>query len=158
MYNVVRGSQSGANRINVMRKSVNIWDAIFGKRIVVEVPGPFGHVRRITVTEKWMKKMIAQKRAHEVNNGLIRLIMDGPHGERTATLRLGVDIDEQTVGEFFDFETAAVYGMYCYKDGEEVQFFVSRKVYEETKKILRSNQNQERVYSDIKRELGLSED
>lgn len=141
-----------------MRTSVGILDALFGKRITFEVPGLLGKVKRVSVTEKWMKKMIAEKRIKDVTEGTVVVVMDGPQGERTATARVGVDIDQATVDEFLDPETVTVYGMYCFKNDEEVQFFVQRSVYEKTKRHLSSPEYKASIDSEVDRAMGWNQD
>ena len=45
-----------------MRTSLSLIDALFGKKVTVEVPDGRGGRRQITVTEKWLEKMVALKR------------------------------------------------------------------------------------------------
>lgn len=142
------------NRESHMRTSVSIMDALFGERVSFEVPDGQGGKRQVSVTKKWLDKMIAEKRISQVPDSSIVLFMDGPNGERTATLKIGEDIEQTTVDEFRDPETNAIYGMYCYEAGQEKSFLVQRSLYEETQKKLNNPAQKAFIDAEVDRALG----
>lgn len=43
-----------------MQLSTGLWDSLLGKRMTLQLPRPDGPTRRVTVTEAWFKKMVAE--------------------------------------------------------------------------------------------------
>ena len=43
-----------------MKTSINIWDALFGEKVIVFLPMPNGGVKEVKVTKKWMDQMIRE--------------------------------------------------------------------------------------------------
>ena len=118
-----------------MRTSVSLLDALFGKKITFDVPDTRGGRRKLRVTEKRMEQMVAEKRLSEAPDSSIVLFLIGPHGAKTATMRIGEDIDQTKVDEFRDPETGVIYGLYHFlPGGVENTYLVQRCMYEETKK------------------------
>ena len=138
-----------------MKTSVSILDAIFGKRVYLEVPNPTerGGMRRISVTKKWLEKMTAQAMKRKVNTDSIVLFLIGPRGEQTTTLRVGVDIKSETAAEYRDPGTGAIYGFYSFEKGERQTFLLQRQKYDELKSQLSSQEHKAMIQAEVDRAM-----
>ena len=139
-----------------MKTSLGLLDALFGKKVTVELPDGSGGQRRITVTEKWLQKMIAEKRMREVPESSVVVFLIGPHGEKTATLQIGEDIDQDTVDEFRDPDTGALYGGYAFENGQENTFLLQKRIYDEMEAQMADMRGF--IDSEVDRALGRSRD
>lgn len=51
-----------------MKTSVGFWDALFGKRVTLEIPSPNGSVKKAEVTKKWLEKMKNEGKIKQVSS------------------------------------------------------------------------------------------
>lgn len=51
-----------------MKTSVNFWDALFGAKVILEIPSPDGYVKKVKVTKKWMEQMVREGMMKQVNS------------------------------------------------------------------------------------------
>lgn len=60
-----------------MRTSAGFWDAIFGKKVTIELPMPDGTIRCIRATERWTPRMFTEE-ANKVFARRLGEIREGP--------------------------------------------------------------------------------
>jgi len=51
-----------------MKTSVGLLDALFGKRVTIELPTPNGESNTVKVIEKWLAKMETEGKVRKVTN------------------------------------------------------------------------------------------
>jgi hypothetical protein len=51
-----------------VKTSIGIWDALFGKRVTMEIPTPDGSVKKVEVTKKWLEQMESQGKMKQVSS------------------------------------------------------------------------------------------
>lgn len=108
--------------------------------------------RKIVITEKSLHKIMMSK----VPESSIILFLIGPHGEKTAMLTIGKDIEQATVDEFRDPDTGAIYGGYIFEKGQENTFLLQKSLYNKMKTQMNSMKGF--INSEVDRALGRSFD
>lgn len=88
----------------------------------------------------------------ELPGSSVVVFLIGPHGEKTATVQIGEDIDQSTVDEFRDGATGALYGGYAFENGQENTFLLQKPMYDEMKQRIENMRGL--IDSEVDRALG----
>lgn len=132
-----------------MNFDLGLFDRLFGKRTKFQIPGP-GGLREVSVTERWLAKMIADGKiqrvdtkliiAHVIDPGRVARASIGldvsPHEYYTTRWVIGEDISQPQVDEFRDDATDAIYVLVKYEDGQPQRIVVKRDFWETAKVAL----------------------
>ncbi len=145
-----------------MKTSVSLWDAIFGKKVTIELPMPGGNVKRVKVTERWVAEMQRQEKMKPIGGQSIKVHILDPSAGIGDALGLPVDemrelglpdvddvyrVDEWIIGsdispeqynQMKDPKTGELYALVSMKDGKRRPFCLPRKHWLETKKQMGS--------------------
>ncbi len=118
-----------------MRRSVSFWDALFGKKVTIMLPG--GPVR---VTERWVEQMKREGkmrevdaprvvRAHIIDPLSLEEVMEGIERPlvRTEPWVVGQQIDQEAYDRLRDPATGDLYVMYHVEDDGEQKVMVLKK-------------------------------
>jgi len=102
------------------RFSVGIWDTLFGKRVVMEIPNISGEIVRRSVTQKWLE--MAQNKINTNSPGneeIVKVhIIDGRHGYRVGYWIMGEDVGSNYANHCKDSETGELYVIHYFEDQE----------------------------------------
>ena len=109
-------------------------DKIHGKFRSVEVKQPDGTIRQMEVSEKWLLTKKLKKEMASAPEDWIQANFIGPRGDRIEILKIGKDVDRDTVSEFRDHDTGQLYGMYAFSAGEEEVNLIQKAMYDEVKR------------------------
>lgn len=124
-----------------MRTSVGLWDALFGKRITLELPTADGSIRRVKVTAKWFDKMEREGMFKELPSSKVKVNILDPRGgltldrfddpgeflnamiqsedvSRVEYWDIGHQISKELYDECADNATRELYVIIDYKDGK----------------------------------------
>lgn len=128
-----------------MRYAVSLFDAIFGRKVVVEIPNPAGGVRKITVTAKWVEKMEREGKLSPADKRYVQVHILDPEAAMTELLegREGSDesdhrVEHWVIGEnisvaqyekFVDPKTKGLYAVTRYADGKRTISLVQRDLW-----------------------------
>jgi hypothetical protein len=129
-----------------MNFDVGLLDRLFGKRTTFQIPGP-GGLKEVSVTERWLAKMIAEGKIEPVDANLVIAHVIDPAGAARAahglagptheyyTTRwvIGEDVSQEQVNQFRDPSTAAIYVLVKYENGVPQRFVVRRDFWENAK-------------------------
>lgn len=130
-----------------MRFDVGLVDRLFGKKTTLELPGPGGTLRTVSVSVKWLEKMqlegritLAPPREVKVHildpGGPLRVEMglSGSSEEYyVATWIVGEDISEDQCERFIDRKTDAIYAMTVYEKGIPKTSIVHKDLWDRAK-------------------------
>ncbi|HVZ00963.1 MAG TPA: hypothetical protein VHA35_15760 [Dongiaceae bacterium] len=111
-----------------MKFSMGLSDALFGKKLTVEVPQEDGTVRRIQVTEKWLRDAEASGKLVPVQAAptVTTVHVVSPYGLRDIEFVVGEDIPEDRYEQLVDRETNALYALEVFRDGVPEMTIVRR--------------------------------
>ena len=122
-----------------MQFSLGMWDALFGKKVTLVLPGRDGKPRPRKVTEKWLKEMERQGKAKRLDAEAVPVhILDPLTDYRFETWVVGKDVDSETVEKFRDVQSGALYVLIAYKEGKKQVVVLKKHVWESTKKTMDS--------------------
>ncbi len=122
-----------------MKFSVGLIDELFGERVTLEIPGPDGRTVTRQVTEKWLAKMVAEKRMSRINQRTVSAhILDPDRGYFVETWIVGEDIDPELVEDFEDKKAHAIYVMTSYKKGKPYSKVMREDLWRQAKKMFES--------------------
>jgi hypothetical protein len=122
-----------------MKFSSDLWDALFGKKVIMEIPSPTGKIIKRKVSKKWLEKMKDEGQVKEIKDAMIRVHMINPvSGISVGYWTIGKDIDEATVNEFRDPETGDLYALTSFKNGEPKISVLRKDLWEKSKKLMDS--------------------
>ena len=145
-----------------MRTSVGIWDAIFGNKVIIELPMPNGGVKRIRATERWVAEMQRQGRMKPVGGQTVKVhildaagglgdllglspeesrdvgVPDAPDVYRVEEWVIGRDISAEQYDELKDPKTGELFALISMKDGERRPFCLPRDRWLEAKRAMDS--------------------
>lgn len=139
-----------------MRFSVGVWDALFGERVTLELPGPDGQLIRRRVTLKWLKQMEALGMANKLEGEFVRVHVLYPSGSvnleniadpdelfdsltasknhyRVETWRIGSDISAEDAENLRDKETGDIYAVAVYENGKQRMRTLPRELWQQGK-------------------------
>lgn len=130
---------------------MGIWDAVFGKKVTIELPNPSGGIKRVRVTERWLAEMQRQGKIKPVGgqtvsvhildpaSGLGELfglspeetrevgLPDAPDLYRVEEWVIGRDISVEQYHELKDPESGDLFALISIKDGQRRPFCLPRK-------------------------------
>lgn len=122
-----------------MKFSIGFWDTLFGKKIVMEIPGPNGKIIKRKVSKKWLEKMKEEGQVKEIKDKMIRVHMINPvSGTSVGYWTIGEDVDEETVNKFCDPETGDLYALTSFEKGEPKISVLKKDFWEKSKKLMDS--------------------
>lgn len=122
-----------------MKFFTGFWDSIFGKKIIIEVPGPNGQIIKRKVTQRWFEKMKSTGRIKEIKEGMVRVHMINPvSGYSIEHWIVGKDVDVETVNKFRDLKTGDLYAMTAFENGQPKIRVLKKDFWEKTKKLMDS--------------------
>jgi hypothetical protein len=145
-----------------MQTSVGIWDAIFGKKVTIELPLPNGGVKRVRVTERWLAQMERQGKVKPVGGQTVKVhildpasglgdlfglspeetreagLSDAPDVYRVEEWVIGRDVSAEQYHELKDPETGELFALMSIKDGQRRPFCLPRKQWLEAKRAMDS--------------------
>ncbi len=100
--------------------SVGIWDALFGKRVVMEIPNISGEIVRRSVTRKWLE--MVQNKINSDSSGdeeIVKVhIIDGSQGYSVGYWIMGEDVGANYANRCKDNETGDLYVIHYFEDQE----------------------------------------
>ena len=134
------------------RGYVGLWDRLFGKRITVDMPLPYGGTKSVTVTEKWMELMETKRKARDISSQMIRvniiddsaqigaetddpeklldsILSSGPT-IRKEVWHVGVSVPQEVCAKLADPETGELYGIARIQNGTKGVKLMQRKLWE----------------------------
>ena len=121
-----------------MKLSVNFFDALFGEKVIVEVPGPNGQILKKKVTKKWLEKMWSEGKFKRIEEPIVRVHMLSPFGCTVQNWIIGKDIDQATVDQFRDIESGDLYAMTHFEKGESRVSVLKKQIWEDTRQFVDS--------------------
>lgn len=145
-----------------MRTSIGILDAIFGKKVSLELPTPDGAVKRIRVSERWLAEMQRNGKIKPVGGQTVKVhILDAagnmgdllgfsPEESRDMGLPgaadvyrveewiIGRDITPEDYDKLKDRKTGELFAFILMKDGERRPFCLPRDKWLEAKRTMNS--------------------
>lgn len=113
-------------------------DRMFGERVDVEVPGPDGQVRRVSVTKKWLAEQERLGTMSKVTDVVQVHVADPFRGCYVAVWKIGQDVDADTVKRRLDTETQALYAIVAYKQGKPQWALCDRGTWTQAQQKLQS--------------------
>ncbi len=128
-----RASAQGSTRGE--RFDVGLWDRWFGERITIEGTGPDGRPFERSVTKKWLDQTETAERITPVA-GIEVHMLDAAKGYHVLSWIIGEHVSEETVDNFKDEETDAIYAMTSYKEGEPETAVLRKDVWDTLKRKL----------------------
>jgi hypothetical protein len=118
------------------RFSTRLFDAIFGKKMTIQVPQKDGTVRDVRVTKAWYEKMLADGKMSVAPKNTVHVHIIGPYGLRRDSLVVGVDIPAERYERLVDPQTGSLYAIEVFEAGEPSMTIVPRAIWEEAKRQL----------------------
>lgn len=120
-----------------MKPYVGLWDALFGKKVTIEVPTPAGGVKKVQVTQKWLEQMQGAGQMRDVTSEMVKVNVLDPMGglslknfddpseflDALGEPRSDVQVEHWRIGErvtqeqydtFLDRETQELYALTTY--------------------------------------------
>lgn len=123
-----------------MKPYVGIWDALFGKRITLNVPSDNG-VKQVQVTEKWFSKMEQDGKFTPVSTETVNVNILDPIGKELHIVEnwtIGKHVAKETYDKFIDSETKELYAMRRYKDGKVEVYLTKKEIWISTYKSMQN--------------------
>lgn len=108
-------------------------DEHYGQYRSVKVKQPDGSVRQMDVTDKWLIIQKLKKQMEADPQNWIQANFIGPHGERIEILKIGQDVDRDSVSDLRDSVTGQLYGTYLFKSGKEEVCLTTKSFWNEMK-------------------------
>lgn len=119
-----------------MKFDTGLWDRLFGERITLQVPGPHGQPREVSVTRKWLALQERQGSISPLHDVVPVSVADPFRGCYEAVWKIGEDVDAATVKERTDPETGRLYAMVVYEQGEPKTYLCDPGTWAEAKRRL----------------------
>jgi hypothetical protein len=118
-----------------VKYSTGIFDEIFGKKRLLEVPQEDGTTREVFVTEAWLKKTQAEGKisTSEPHRRTVPFHVVGPDGSETRHLQVGEDIPEARYKRLADPQTGALYGLTVYEAGKPKTSIIPKHIWEQAR-------------------------
>jgi len=130
-----------------MKPYVGLWDALFGKKVTIEMSTPTGGVKKVRVTEKWLERMQGAGQMKDVTSEMVKVNVLEPMRALTAAdpterpdphhveyWRIGDRVTQEQYDTFLDHETGELYAFTTYENGRSRTFVVQRSLWEDTRK------------------------
>ena len=144
-----------------MKPYVGLWDALFGKKVTIEVPTQTGGVKKVQVTQKWLERMQGAGQMKDVTSEMVKVNVLDPMGGlsiknfddpsefldalgeprsdvQTEYWRIGERVTQEQYDNFLDPETQELYALTTYEDGQARTFVVQKSVWDETREKMRN--------------------
>jgi hypothetical protein len=143
-----------------MKTSVGFWDAIFGKKVTIELPMSNGGIKRVRVTERWLAEMQRQGKVKPVYGQTVKVhildtaaglsdlvgmtpeeardigLPDAPDLYRVEEWIIGHDISAEQYDKLKDLETGELFALISMKNGERRPFCLPRERWIEAKRAM----------------------
>ena len=118
-----------------MRFDVGLWDMLFGKKMVAELPGPGGSddARRLRVSVKWFERMRREGKIAGAENAVFVYVTD-PKGDYSTTLTVGKELNQEQVDALMDPATQALYAVTADSEGKPRTVFVPKKMWDRVRR------------------------
>jgi len=113
---------------SLMKFSLGILDAIFGKKVIIEVPISDGTRANVRVTQKWMEKMKQEGRITEPPSVNVRMM--NFTAIEDLTWIIGQDITQEDFEKFRDPFTGKIHTMLHYENGEPITSLMPKDFWE----------------------------
>ena len=116
-----------------MRFLVSFWDAVFGEKLELELPGPDGRLIRRRATRRWLEAMKSRGQARDVTESKVRVHMLDPMASqhyRVEYWTIGTDIPPATVQQGRDPMTGDLYAITVYEAGKPRIQGLTRQLWE----------------------------
>jgi hypothetical protein len=118
-----------------MKFSTGLFDSLFGKKTTLEIPQDDGTLKKVRVTEAWLKRM--KNEGHftisEVSDQVVNFHVLGLNRIETQKLRVGTDIPKAKYEKLKDDESGDLYGMTVYKNGTQTTNVISKQMWKMAK-------------------------
>jgi len=140
-----------------MRTDMGFFDRLFGKKVTIQLPGPDGSVREVTVTARWVEEMERLGKMTPVAGQTVKVHILDPQAGLGGTLGLSEDeieefgmstavqtyrVEEWTIGErisaeqyraFRDPGTRDVYVLLVYEAGKPTTHLVRKEIWNQAR-------------------------
>lgn len=107
---------------------MNLWDALFGKRVELRVETPSG-TRVVRVTRRWLASMEAKGVFGPESVGVVAHVIEVDNSVVEETWAVGTDISKDDHERWLDPGTEAVYAMRYLSDGHLVQRLLAKRAW-----------------------------
>jgi hypothetical protein len=144
-----------------MKPYIGFWDALFGKRITIEIPSPNGGEKKAKVTKKWFDQMQRTGQMKNVSPQMVKVnILDPMSGlssknfddptdfldvlaehrsdYRIEYWKIGERVPREQHDQFLDPETKELLAITSYNNGNPSTFLVQRGLWEQTRERMRN--------------------
>lgn len=142
-----------------MKTYVNLWDALFGEKMIIEVPLPNGKFKKVEVTKKWFEEMRKEKKINEIQDTVVKINILDPLGHmqkikdpvqlmealeeetsdhRIEYWRIGKEITIQQYEKFHDKKTDALYAFVKYENGKPTTTLTNKDLWLQALQLLNS--------------------
>jgi hypothetical protein len=105
-------------------------DQVHGQYEPFEVPLPNGASKTVMVTEKWIRITQRRKFLEAAPTEWVRINFMGPRGRRVEILEIGREVPAEVVQNNRDPETGDLFGVYAFRDGEEVCHVMHKELFD----------------------------
>ncbi len=112
-----------------MQFSVGIFDALFGRKIEVQIPGPDGAEISRRVSQKWFDSMIHTGEIKPLES--VRVNIFHPAGNYAEDWIIGHRVDQESVDKFKDKVTGELYAVTHLKNRQPETFPVVKSIYDQ---------------------------
>lgn len=111
-------------------------DRLFGKRVSLQVRGPDGTTREVSVTEKWVAEQERLGKMSPQSEIVLVQVADPLRGCYQATWKIGQDIDADTAKRRADPSSGRLHAIVVYKEGKPETFLCDPATWAEAKQKL----------------------
>lgn len=105
-------------------------DEMHGQYEPFEVPLPNGASKTVMVSEKWIRITQRRKSMEAAPTEWVRVNFMGPRGRRVEILEVGREVPADVVRNNRDPETGELFGVYAFRDGEEVCHVMQKELFD----------------------------
>ena len=118
-----------------MQFSVGVFDAVFGKKVTINLTDPEGKPVQRVVTEKWLDKMAEEGKATPVVPDNVLSVTEE---EYRTHWTIDKDVSQETVRKFRDEATGELYASLFFREGTPQVVVMTRASWEELRSTLQS--------------------